>query len=353
MRLTSTSFLVVLAGVTVLAMLATLALWGRVPGPRPVKWCARALMIVLCQLSAVGLAGAWVNDNYGLYASWNDLLGRGDVITTTATTPGLPVSRATFAPGASGTLTTVFRGSHSRLTGEVVVWTPPGYGAPEHRDTRYPVIMLLHGVPGSPRSWIEAGGMPDAFRHLVEANEAEPAILVMPDVTPGGVDTDCTDTRQGDNATWLARDVPELIDHHFRTLHQRGAWGLMGYSTGGYCAVRLPLEYPGRFAAGAALDPDRLVGDPDVLQDPALRERTSPMSLVRNSKADVSLLLATSRQDRNSPVRYIDEFTQLAAGTSVKVKTLIVPKGGHNFQTWSAMYPIVIPWLSDQLPSPS
>lgn len=38
MELTSTSFLVVLVAFTVLAVLAALLLWNRVPGPAWVRW---------------------------------------------------------------------------------------------------------------------------------------------------------------------------------------------------------------------------------------------------------------------------------------------------------------------------
>ncbi|MEV7418337.1 alpha/beta hydrolase-fold protein [Streptomyces sp. NPDC089919] len=349
MGLTSTSFLASLAVVTGLAVLATLLLWGRVPGPGWLRWCARVLMIGVCQLTAVCVVGAWVNNSYGLYASWDDLLGRTGAETADAAMPGPPVGRARFTPSAGGTRTTYFRGIHSRLSGEVLVSTPAGYDDPANRTRRYPVVMLLHGVPGGPESWLEHGDMPDAWRQSTEQGTTEPAILVMPAIAPGGFDTDCTDTPQRKNATWLAADVPELVAHHFRTLpHPRG-WGLLGISTGAYCAAHLPLQYPKVFAAGAALDPDPLTGDPDVIADPVLRERTSPMALVRGSTADVALLLATSRQDRDSPPRYIEEFENAAAGTPVRVTTRIVPSGGHNFQTWTAMYPFALPWLSEQL----
>ncbi|MFJ6940798.1 alpha/beta hydrolase [Streptomyces sp. NPDC101132] len=349
MGLTSTSFLVLLAVLTALAMLATLLLWARLPGPGWLRWTARLAMIALCQLTAVATVGAWVNNSYGLYASWNDLLGTGATDTVDASMPGPPARRAQFTPGASGTLSTYFRGTHSRLSGEVLVWTPPGYDDPAQRTTRYPVVMLLHGIPGAPESWLEHGGMPDAYRRFVDDGTAGPAILVMPTIDPGGIDTDCVDTPLRKNATWLAEDVTELVADHFRTLPAPGGWGLMGISTGGYCAARLPLQYPRTFTAGVALDPDPLSGDPDVIPDAALRARTSPLALVKDTRADVSLFLATSRQDRDSPVGAIEEFARAAAGTPVRLKTLVVPEGGHNFQTWTGMYPSALPWLSDRL----
>ncbi|MEU6759628.1 hypothetical protein [Streptomyces sp. NPDC046685] len=90
---------------------------------------------------------------------------------------------------------------------------------------------------------------------------------------------------------------------------------LMGVSTGGFCAAKLPLQYPKVFRAGVALDPDPLTGDPQVLADPRPRERNSPMWLVEH-------------------------------------KTLVRPAGGHNFRTWIGMYPDALGWLSTELAPP-
>ncbi|MCB5164074.1 esterase family protein [Streptomyces bambusae] len=353
MELTSTGFFALLIALTVLAVAATLVLWGSLPGPGWVRWPVRLLMILLCQLTAIATVATWMNNSYGLYASWSDLLGTEDAGTLGPMT-GPPVGRAKFADSGNGVLTTSFRGTHSKLAGQVLVWTPPEYRAAGAEKTRFPVLLLLHGVPGAPQGWLDAGGMPDAFAEYAAQGRTHPFVLVMPVVDPGGVDTDCSDTPQRKVATWLARDVPDLVARHFRTLPGPRAWGLMGFSTGGFCAAKLPLQYPRVFGAGVALDPDPLTGDPDVLPDARLRERNSPLWLVRHARPapDVALFLATSRQDRLSPPRFIEEFARAAAGTGVTVRTLVLPTGGHNFDTWQRMYPEVIPWLGDRLDAP-
>lgn len=353
MELTSTSFLVTLIAVTALAVLGALLLWNRVPGPGWVRWPTRLVMIALCQLTAICVVATWINGSYGLYSSWDDLLGT-NTGQNTSTMTGPPPGRARFTPGADGTRSTYFRGSHSKLAGQVIVWTPPEYHAPGTEKTRFPVLMLLHGYPGSPRSWIDAGNMPGALDQLVQLGAASPFILVMPDLYPGGLNTDCTNTPQRKLADWLARDVPDLITKNFRTLAEPRGWGLMGISTGAFCAAKLPLQYPRVFRAGAALDPDPLTGDPGVLTDPVLRERNSPMWLVAHTKkADVGLFLATSAQDKDSPVKQLAAFTKAAEGSGVRVKTLVRPQGGHNFQTWTGMYPDALGWLSTEISPPS
>lgn len=353
MELTSTSFLVTLIVVTVLAMLAALLLWNRIPGPGFVRWPVRLLMIAVCQLTAICVVATWINGSYGLYSSWDDLLGTDTGQNDSAMT-GPPLGRAKFTQGDDGTRTTYFRGSHSKLAGQVIVWTPPEYDAPGAAKTRFPVLVLLHGYPGSPRSWMDLGNMPTALQQLVQLGAAHPFILVIPELYPGGVNTDCTDTPQRKVASWLAQDVPDLVSKNFRTLPEPKGWGLMGISTGAFCAAKLPLQYPKVFRAGAALDPDPLTGDPDVLADPLLRERNSPMWLVEHAKStDVGLFLATSAQDKDSPVRQLSAFAKAAEGSGVRVKTLIRPQGGHNFQTWIGMYPDALGWLSSEISPPA
>ncbi|MEV6682268.1 alpha/beta fold hydrolase [Streptomyces erythrochromogenes] len=353
MELTSTTFFVFLIALSVLSVLALLLLWGRIPGPGWVRWPVRLMLVLLCQATAIATAATWMNNSYGLYTSWSDLLGT-DTDATAGSTTIPTVGRARFTTGEDGIRTTTFRGTHSRLTGQVLVWTPPGYDAPGADRTRYPVLMLLHGVPGSPQSWLYAGGIPEAFSQAISQGRTHPFILVMPVIDPGGVNTDCSDTPRSKTASWLARDVPDLVGHHFRTLHGPRAWGLMGYSTGGFCAAKLPLQYPDAFGAGVAMDPDPLTGDPDVLPDARLREVNSPMWLVRHARPapDAALFLATSRQDRLSPPGYVDAFAEAAKDTKVRVTTLVLPTGGHNFNTWQRMYPAILPWLGEHLAGP-
>ncbi len=73
---------------------------------------------------------------------------------------GPPVGRARFTASGDGTRSTCFRGSHWKLAGQVTVWTPPEYSAPGADRTRFPVLVLLHGYPGTPRTWIDLGDLP-------------------------------------------------------------------------------------------------------------------------------------------------------------------------------------------------
>lgn len=352
MSLTGTPFFVALIVATVLMVVGTLVLWAKMRGPQALRWLARLVMIMLCQLTAIGVVAVWINSSYGLYASWSDLLGT-DTNNNTIAMPGPPVARAKFNKATQdGVLDTYFRGAHSKLSGQVVVWTPPQYNQPKYRDYRFPVILMLHGVPGSPMSWLEGGSIPSAFQKLVDQRVTHPFLLVMPVVNPGGVDTDCSNLPDRQVATWLSDDVPDLVRHNFRTIDNAKGWGVMGYSTGGFCAAKLPIQYPHVFAAGAALDPDPLTGDPTVIRNTAERDANAPTTLVREALDTVNIFVATSMQDRLSPAVSMERFAQAAENSPVRVKTLLLSKGGHNFTTWGREYVPAFGFLSKQLEAP-
>ncbi|MEV5508896.1 alpha/beta hydrolase [Streptomyces orinoci] len=350
LSLTGTAFFALLVAVTVLAVLATLLLWARIPGPRPLRWLGRVLLIGLCQVTAICVVAVWINTSYGLYASWEDLLGRDGDTAGPVSMPGPPAQRAKFTKGDNGLRETYFHGARSSLSGQVMVWTPPQYDDPRYRKTGFPVVMLLHGVPGSPQSWLEQGKMPGSYRKLLREGTTRPFILAVPIINPGGVDTACSDIRGRKVATWLASDVPDLVRHHFRTAHGPGSWATLGISTGGFCAAKLPLQFPKVFSAGAALDPDPLNGDGGAITDQELRKRNSPIWLVRHTQANVALFMATSRQDRDSPPRYIEDFQREAVGSQVRLRTMLLDRGGHNYRTWVTLYPAAFAWLAEQLP---
>ena len=350
MSLTGSALFYLLIIGTAVSVVGTMLLWGAVRGPRPVRWLTRLLMIGLCQVTAIAVVAVWINNSYGLYSSWDDLLGRNSGGSLTAAMPGPPAGRAAFTMGGNGIQETYFHGKYSKLSGEVLVWTPPQYGEPKYKNYRFPVMMLLHGDPGSPQSWVDGGSLPGSIADLMASGRVKPAIVVIPVIDPGGVDTDCSDTPDRKNATWLAKDVPELIETHFRALPEAKAWGLIGFSTGGLCSVKLSMQYPGTFASAVAMDADPFNGDPGILTDPQQRKVNSPVWLA-GKRPDVSLFVATSAEDRDSPVSNITALENAVQWPTTLSAPLILASGGHNWGTWHRMFPTVFPWLSEHLDS--
>jgi enterochelin esterase-like enzyme len=341
-----------LVGLAVGAVVLTLIGWNAVRGPRPLRWLTRLALIGVCQLSAVAVVGVRINDDNGLFASWSDLLGSHHAPSDADISAATRQPTVQFTDLGGGVLSTDYRGPSSGLQGQVLVWTPPQYYSDAYRNYRFPVIVLLHGVPGSPQAWVRGGRATTMLADLMRDGKMKPAVLVMPRVDPGG-NTDCIDVPGGpQTATWLSRDVPGLIAEQFRVLDQPSGWAVVGDSTGGYCAAKLPLQYPTVFATGMAFSPDDFHGDPAVVSSAPLREANDPIRLA-SLGAPVSLLIATTGTDPSSTPDNAAALYNAARLPTYVAPPIVVRDGGHNWGTWQALYPAVFGWVGAHLGAPS
>jgi S-formylglutathione hydrolase FrmB len=374
----------------VLAASAVAPLWNRMRGPRAARVAQRGALLVFGELMAATAILVWVNiANGGLVVSWQDLLGnqstRGGVF---AGQPGAvtldprpePAARAAassgavpaaaafravrFTPSADGFEQATFRGPVSGIDSQVEVWTPPQYAEEPH--TYFPVLELLHGVPGSPEGWT---GPMNVVEHLEAAEQSAqvyPFILVVPEVTPVPGRTspwdneECSDVPGGAEVdSWLTRDVRGLVDADFRAEPAADGWGLMGYSTGGFCAAKLVLQHPDRYQAAVSLagyyEPDS-----DLLTAHAALERAnSPLWLLGHTRTPaVSLLMTASEQDKVDPAAETAQVLAAAKANrlsrATEVQSFVAPLGGgHNQSAWEKMLPTAFTWLSQRLTGPS
>ncbi|MDO5745596.1 MAG: alpha/beta hydrolase-fold protein [Micrococcaceae bacterium] len=123
------------------------------------------------------------------------------------------------------------------------VYTPAGYD-PSGR-TRYPVLYLIHGHPGTPADWFAAAQTDTVMDTLVEQRLVKPMIVVSLDVNGGPQrDTECLDAIDGPKIeSWIyARAVP-FIDKTFPTQADRTGRIIGGMSSGGFCALDQGLRH--------------------------------------------------------------------------------------------------------------
>jgi enterochelin esterase-like enzyme len=379
----SLGFRIAASVAAVLMATATFVLWNRFRGPVPLRVAWRTLLVLLGEAVATLAMLAWLNVAYGgLFVSWSDLLGNqsmngahfagqvGEVrlnpvapAPTPPPGPG-PNERQRFTPAGNGGFTeTILAGKQSGVTSQVYVWTPPQYAA-EPREA-FPVLELLHGVPGDPQGWM---GPMQVVAHLEDAmatGTVHPYILVVPDITPSSSQAapwsnpECSDIPgYASSATWLTQDVRDMVLSNFRALDSAVGWGVMGYSTGGFCAAKLLLQYPGLYHAAVSLSgyytPESLV----LTSDPWLDHANSPQWMLGHERTPaVSLLMTGSGQDPEDPV---SEITQLLAAAkanplsrATEVQSFIAPiGGGHNQSAWEKMLPTAFTWLSQRLSAP-
>lgn len=381
MSLLGRPLLVLLAVLAVGLPVTAALLWNRLGRRRIVRWPGRAALLVAAQLSAVLLAGAALNDYGYFYGSWSELFASASATpaSTIRTTAG-PGSGRTSAAGGPGvralsgvqvvgdvgartpaewarvgrTLAVRISGAASQLTSPAYVWLPPQYFAPG-LPRAFPAVEVLGGYPGNALGLVRQMNYPGAVMTEVAAHRAAPMVLVM--LRPAVVfprDTECTNVPAGPQVeTFLAQDLPSAIDTGLRV--RASAWGIMGDSTGGYCATKITMDHFDRFRGGVALSGyftalhDHTTGDLwggsatlRHLNDLEWRLRHQP-------PPPASLFLATSRGELG-PNGYVDTRRFLSlVHQPLQVTTMVLASGGHNFGAWGREMGPAIDWLSTRL----
>ncbi len=349
------------------APVGCLLLWGRVLGPAVVRVAQRVSLILVCQLTALLVVGLSINDTRDFYDTWSDLLFDwglgGDVNNGPGQIEGAGPGLGLGHHGHQFTIDADFRfhsdtktytatvvGPQSRIRGDVVVWLPPGYNA--RQDVRYPVIELFSGTPGTPAAWFgPASGLEigKQVTGLMSTGRVRPFILVSAQINlVRGTPDECTDVPgQPKVATWLTHDIRQLMRERFHVRDDPGSWGVMGYSEGAYCAIKLAAQYPHYFHAGVGIAGTYKPSLPAVTGDPALLKANDPATLVRD-RPPVALMFATTARDPEAPVSAFTPLLTEARPPTV-AKKLVLPNGGHFTRVWGTMLPTILPWLSQQL----
>ena len=130
---------------------------------------------------------------------------------------------------------------------DIYVYLPPSYDSAS--DRRYPVVYLLHGYGLRAERWMNFADV-NAGADAAIAAGAQEMIIVNPDAYnffDGSMYSSSVTT--GDWERFLAEELVEHIDSHYRTLAQRESRGLAGHSMGGYGTLRLGMKYPQVFSA--------------------------------------------------------------------------------------------------------
>ena len=344
----------------------------------------RVLAACLAFVPAMVFGVAAVNKFYDYYQTWggmiNDLTGQGasSIPKYAAAEAGTNkqfdknIGRVTsLAEDAQvGYLfQTSVTGARSHLTRDVFVYLPPQYFQKAYAHYKFPVIELLHGSPGNPQAWVDVMGVIPTFLNLLEAHPMDAAVLVMPD-TDGGMQygLQCLNNPGGiQDMTFVALDVPAAIARIARVQPPGRAWGLAGYSEGGYCAANIALQDPAGYGAVgvmsgyfapllSAVPAGNKPGAKPVqvnvfLGHPGLQLINTPRAYItRVPINDVlpAFWLAVGAQDRPDVVAAAN-FKQLLQTRVANVPFVIVPGGGHQGSVWRAALGPMLTWMTPQL----
>jgi enterochelin esterase-like enzyme len=376
LELTSGAFAALVVALGVLLPVVAVAAWNRVRGRAFVRAMQRWLLVVASQAAGVLAVLVVINNQFGLYSGWDDLLGRtaqdssAVVLTPEARTAqpspgpsgGAPVGTSATAPAVpwvnglpagfsaydrSGTFLAMVAVPGSPAPMRLYVSLPPEYDQPAYAHKRFPVVELLHGYPGTPTTWFHAMDVRARLRAAVGAG-ATPFVLAVPQISvPGAPDLECTDLPgQPQVATFLTSEVHAVLASHFRVRADRAGWGLMGYSEGGYCAAALTLRHPELYAAGVDIagygQPLSTFFDRYPVQRAAGR-----LSVLLRGAPPVAIYASASAQDPQSSDSLAALTHDVRPPTTVTAR--LYSQGGHNTSDWSAQLPGDFGWLSREL----
>ncbi|MEV6184288.1 alpha/beta hydrolase-fold protein, partial [Streptomyces sp. NPDC052015] len=248
-------------------------------------------------------------------------------------------------------------GRTTHIATRAYVYLPPEYFQPQYRTRTFPAAVVLTGYPGTAEALIKGLHYPQTAHELAKNGQVQPMILVMlrPTVAPPR-DTECVDVPGGPQTeSFFAKDLPDAVLAHYRVGRKPGSWGIVGDSTGGYCALKLAMHHPKVYAAGAGLSPyykaplDPTTGDL-FRGDKGLRNRADLFWYLKNMPApDTSLLVSSSRIGEANYQNTLKFMEQVKAKRLTRVSSIILDSGGHNFNTWRREIPGTLQWISGRL----
>ncbi|KYH42930.1 alpha/beta hydrolase-fold protein [Branchiibius sp. NY16-3462-2] len=368
--------------VAILAIIGSVVLGVQLTKRNPLTFVIRLVaQVVTCALAVLAVA-ATLNAQNDWYADWadlgNDLVGNG-LPAGTVEQAGMAVRNFNPAqeaatnrtaedrygaerkheqaslhliadPGQGGQEVTVqIPGRGDGAVGEVKVWLPQAYTNPAQQTRTFPVIEAFQGIPATDNSWFKVAHLGETIGQLAAEHELNQAIVVSPEVTPGGLDTECVNGGgRYEMETWLTKEIPEWIVQHFRASADRNGWATIGYSAGAWCAIMAATLHPQTYGAAIVLGGyfQPLWGKwRPFKKTPA---KYNVLATAEHHSPPISVWIEVSGKDTLSGPRS-QQFVKYAK-PPMAVTSVTYPDAGHRFSVWMAAYPHALLWLSHALP---
>ena len=228
----------------------------------------RKILAVLAAVVVIAAAGNQINKSYAQFPAVRDLFGVPTLDQVSSLPPVPPTPTAPGGPSTpplpAGPLTTTWtptgpdipadgRGRISPITIPSTmsgfnarpgwVYLPPAYFAANPQPL--PLLLLLHGQPGSPDDWLKGHRVQTLMNDFAKQHNGIAPIVVMPDSLGSELANPiCADTSLGAVDTYLSKDVPAAIRTQLRVDADARHWVVAGFSYGGTCALQMATNHP-------------------------------------------------------------------------------------------------------------
>lgn len=333
--------------------------WKRIYRQSLLNLFTRVLIIVLCQALALISIGLEVNRANGFYESWNDLFGTSSNYSQSASTYG-SIAKITEAelmksdklPFQARLIRDVITGKDSHVSNVVYLALPKSAVADiSHHvpigSKRYRVVEFLTGFPSQPLMWVKVLAIDQVLGLYNGSHPGREIIGVFPEVNISGhYDLECMNLpgKRPAAETWLSADMHTYLSSRLGIEDSR--WGVMGVSTGGWCAAMLSVRHPSLYSAAVSIAgyyrPALPLSDPQTLQD-AMKLKydfeKAESALTKRQKLYITASLGDKYSIRETRKFLKRKHPHLA----ITYKEL--PSGGHNSRVWISLIPGAFDWL--------
>lgn len=210
---------------------------------------------------------------------------------------------------------------------------------------RYPVVYLLHGMPGSTLSYVRGMRLAQVADRLIVTG-ARPFIAVVPYAGP---------TTHRGRAEWagrwesyLVRNVVPWVDAHLPTIASAAGRVIAGLSAGGYGAMDIGLRHPGLFGTLESWSGYFTAPRDGPLRGASanVRETHDPTLLVQGEapllqRLGTRFFLSSGTTHDKVGARDAGAFSRELASLGLRHRLYLLP-GGHDGRFWRAQLPAAL-----------
>lgn len=220
---------------------------------------------------------------------------------------------------------------------EVIVVLPPGYDSSAGK--RYPVVYFLHGYFATATAYDELVKFEEAVDQAAAAGND--VIVVAPDTyTRWKGSMYGASVTTGDFPRFVAHDLVQYVDSHYRTLAKPESRGLSGHSMGGLGTLKVAMLYPGVFSSIYAMAPCCVTPTPFTAAQVEAAQAKTADEIARGGFGDLTTgaTLAAWAPDPRNPPHFFSSGV-----TDGKVDPVLLARAGAN--TPIVMLPQFLPSL--------
>lgn len=213
---------------------------------------------------------------------------------------------------------------------EVYVVLPPSYDRQPKR--RYPVVYALHGYSIEAAQWLKEIHVPDTVAGAFAKGTPEMIVVFPNSKNEYGGAFYSNSVTTGNFENFIADELIDYIDAHYRTIARPEARGLVGHSMGGYGAARIGIRRAERFGALYLMSPcclsalgTQAMSGADAAVIGALPSIASAKDLPFKQAGPLAISAAFSPNPHNPPL-----FLDLPVDINGKERSDIVAKRAAN-----------------------